>query len=104
VEGIFVDERTLFSVRSRLSLELDPSIANPFSADPERSRIIRSAIAEALANDVDVSDPSDDFINVVYNELVGLGPLQPLMDDPHVTDILVNRFDDIFVASARSSR
>jgi pilus assembly protein CpaF len=97
VEGTFVDESTLFSVRSRLSLELDPSIANPFSADPERSRIIRGAIAEALVNDTDVSDPSDDFINVVYNELVGLGPLQPLMDDSRVTDILVNRYDDIFV-------
>jgi pilus assembly protein CpaF len=84
-------------VRSRLSLELDPSIANPFSTDPERSRIIRTAIAEALAADTDTADPSEDFIDVVYNELVGLGPLQPLMDDPQVTDILVNRYDDIFV-------
>jgi pilus assembly protein CpaF len=97
VEGTFVDENTLFSVRSRLSLELDPAVANPFSTDPQRSRIIRGAIAQALASDPDTSDPSDEFIDVVYNELVGLGPLQPLMDDPNVSDILVNRYDDIFV-------
>jgi pilus assembly protein CpaF len=97
LEGTFVDESTLYSVRSRLSLELDPAIANPFSTDPDRARIIRTAIADALAGDGGTVEASDDFIGIIYNELVGLGPLQPLMDDTRVTDILVNRYDDIFV-------
>ena len=30
-------------------------------------------------------------------EIVGLGPLQPLMADPEISDILVNRFDEIYI-------
>lgn len=98
MEKTTVDEQTLFAVRSRLSLQLDPSVANPFSTDPGRGTTIRRAIAEALEGVETFPDPvSEHFIDVIYNELVGLGPIQPLMDDPKVTDILVNSFDDIYV-------
>jgi len=33
----------------------------------------------------------------IYDELIGLGPLQPLMEDTHTTDILVNSHDEIFI-------
>ena len=33
----------------------------------------------------------------VLNEVVGLGPLEDLIDDPSVTEIMVNRADEIFV-------
>ena len=36
----------------------------------------------------------------VLNEAVGLGPLEPLMADPTVTEIMVNRHDEIFVEKA----
>jgi pilus assembly protein CpaF len=34
------------------------------------------------------------------SELAGCGPLDPLMDDPEVTDIMVNRWDRVYVARA----
>src|SRR5205809_386197 len=33
----------------------------------------------------------------VLNELFGLGPLEGLLNDPSVSDILVNRFDQVYV-------
>src|SRR5690348_5921942 len=33
----------------------------------------------------------------VLDELLGLGPLEPLLKDPTITDILVNGFEHVFV-------
>src|SRR5207248_5919481 len=33
----------------------------------------------------------------VFNELFGLGPLEELLSDPSISDILVNRHDQIFI-------
>src|SRR5690606_32604074 len=33
----------------------------------------------------------------VYYAFRGLDALQPLLDDPHITEIMVNRHDEIFV-------
>jgi pilus assembly protein CpaF len=37
------------------------------------------------------------LVNDVQHELFGLGPLEPLLADPTVSDILVNSFDTIYV-------
>src|SRR5450432_1522136 len=36
----------------------------------------------------------------ILDEIFGLGPLEPLLKDPTVSDILVNRFDKVFVERA----
>ncbi|HEV7676972.1 MAG TPA: ATPase, T2SS/T4P/T4SS family [Candidatus Dormibacteraeota bacterium] len=89
-------EDLLRSIRARLTLELDPAVANPFSTVPGRRGLIRDAIRRALA-DVEAALPHDALVDDLYDELVGLGPLQPLMSDPEITDILVNRHDEVFV-------
>ena len=38
--------------------------------------------------------------DVVLNEVVGLGPLEALLADDSVTEIMVNRFNDIFIERA----
>lgn len=42
----------------------------------------------------------DELIVDVVNEAVGLGPLEPLLADATITEIMVNRFDEIYVESA----
>jgi len=85
----------LRTVRARLTLELDPAVANPFSTVPGRRGLIRDAIRRALD---DVASPSDEAtVDDLYDDLVGLGPLQPLMADADITDILVNRHDEVYV-------
>src|SRR5246500_5043820 len=33
----------------------------------------------------------------ILDEIFGLGPLEPLLKDPSISDILVNRFDRVYV-------
>ena len=39
----------------------------------------------------------DEFVNSLVNELVGLGPLQDLMEDETITDIMINGADNVFI-------
>lgn len=82
-------------VRSQLTLEIDPEIIDPFSTHPNRQQILRDRIRQAVMQRQ--LAPTVQLVNSLYDEIIGLGPLQPLIDDPEVTDILVNRFDEIYV-------
>jgi pilus assembly protein CpaF len=66
-------------------------------AEPE----IRSVLAGLLARETQAVPLSlferECLIADVINELFGLGPLEALLRDPEVADILVNRFDQVYV-------
>jgi pilus assembly protein CpaF len=64
----------------------------------EASAVLRQLIAAEPGLD-GVSDPAALVADLV-NEAVGLGPLEPLLEDPGVTEIMVNRHDEIFVERA----
>ena len=36
----------------------------------------------------------------ILDEIFGLGPLEPLLKDPNISDILVNRFDRVYIERA----
>lgn len=76
-------------------MQVDPEIIDPFSTNPNRARILRESIRSALIQRDLI--PSPELVDALFDEIVGLGPLQLLMADPEVTDILVNRFDEIYV-------
>ena len=82
-------------VRAQLTLQVDPEILDPFSTDPNRSTILRDRIQAAISQRQLV--PTADLVEGLFDEIVGLGPLQLLMADPEITDILVNRFDEIYI-------
>ncbi len=42
----------------------------------------------------------EQLISEIQNEVMGLGPLEPLVNDPTINDILVNRCDQIYVERA----
>lgn len=39
---------------------------------------------------------TDRIIRDLCDDIVGFGPLEPLLRDPHITDIMVNRFDRVY--------
>ena len=82
-------------VRAQLTLQIDPEIINPFSANPNRDQILRDRIREAILRHE--LTPSPELVDSLFDELVGLGPLQPLMADTEISDVIVNRFDEIYV-------
>lgn len=67
---------------------------------PEEFRAELDAIIRELLTKVDTPMNSAErtkIIGDVIDEVMGLGPVEPLLEDPTVSDILVNTFDSVFV-------
>ena len=56
-------------------------------------------IAEELAKQKEALNQAErkQLVGDILDELLGLGPLEPLLKDPTITDILVNGHDQVFV-------
>src|SRR6187399_691395 len=66
-------------------------------AEPEIRTLI-SAMLDREAETVPLSlYERESLVSDVLNELFGLGPLEALLRDPAISDILVNRFDQVFI-------
>ena len=66
-------------------------------AEPE----IRTLIAAMLDRESETTPLSlyerESLMTDVLNELFGLGPLEALLKDPAISDILINRFDQVYI-------
>ena len=66
-------------------------------AEPElRSLILGMVERESSETPLTLAE-RETLISDVINELFGLGPLEVLLRDPAVSDILVNRYDQVYV-------
>ena len=81
---------------NRLNLERLNRIARE-EAEPQ----IRDLIVEMIGNETRTTPLSlierESLVGDVLNELFGLGPLEALLRDPDISDILVNRFDQVYI-------
>jgi pilus assembly protein CpaF len=81
---------------NRLNLERLSQIRRE-EAEPE----LRSVIGSLLEKEAEKTPLSlherEGIVVDVLNELFGLGPLEALLADPEISDILVNRYDRIFI-------
>lgn len=62
----------------------------------ERVRVVAEDICEERKSELEGID-KERMLESLMDEVFGLGPLEPLMQDPDVTDILVNHAHEIFV-------
>src|SRR3954470_895668 len=80
----------------RLNLERLNRLARE-EAEPQ----IRELIVEMIGKETRTTPLSlterETLVVDVLNELFGLGPLEALLRDPDISDILVNRFDQVYV-------
>src|SRR4051812_37026237 len=62
---------------------------------------IRDLIVDMIGNETRTTPLSlverENLVVDVLNELFGLGPLEALLRDPDISDILVNRFDQVYI-------
>ena len=102
-----VDPMTLISQRNQLHKlllgALDLKRNNITMMDDsllreEASRLLKK-IVESDKQFSDLSN-AEELCSMVLDEAVGLGPLEALLKDPSITEIMVNRFDEIYIERA----
>jgi len=64
----------------------------------EAAGMLDRILAEDLALPPDIN--RDHLKQDVLNEAIGLGPLEPLLANPAVTEIMVNRYDELYIEKA----
>lgn len=82
-------------VRAEVAVGIDPAGLLAIYAEPARRAILRERVRAAARVAV-----AETELDAICAELFGFGPLQPLLDDPEVTDVLVNGPRDIFCERA----
>ncbi len=88
---------TIGRIRQLLVARVPAEILNPFGRTAEDEQVLRDAIASVLDEpELDLA-PTPALIASVEAAVVGLGPLQPLVADPEISDILVNGPETVFV-------
>ncbi|MCO5396864.1 ATPase, T2SS/T4P/T4SS family [Ralstonia soli] len=68
--------------------------------EDELRKIVGGLLDEILAADARYNTPTiprDVLKKSVFDEVIGLGPLEELLEDEAVTEIMVNRHDEIFI-------
>ena len=100
--GVGVNLRDLNEIRKLLHQQvidrLDLSQASALTKDQLSSRL-REIIDRVVQNEGYNLSPNerDEMVTSLIHEITGLGPLEVIMSDPAVSDILVNGPDTIFV-------
>src|SRR5437667_7610815 len=70
------------------------------SLPKDRLRAEIGRVVERLLEDERVpmtTAEQNKIIEEVLDEVLGLGPLEPLLKEPSISDILVNRFDRVYI-------
>ncbi len=81
---------------NRLNLERLARVSRQ-EAEPEiRGLIVTMLDRESTTTPLSLYE-REALLGDVLNELFGLGPLETLLQDPSISDILVNRFDQIYI-------
>ncbi len=75
-----------------MSIGHDPSTLLAVYGDRSRRTVLRERVRAAAA--IPLDDPA---VDALCAELFGFGPLQPFLEDPRVTDVLVNSPSEIYV-------
>jgi Flp pilus assembly CpaF family ATPase len=68
-------------------------------APPERRLRVRSEVVAVLREERAILSASavTEVVNQVSDEVVGLGPIERLLKDPEVSEVMVNGADDVYV-------
>ena len=85
-------------IHSRLMNALTPEQLKSLSKEGVRDQI--GNVVERLVNDDRIpmtAQERERLIEEVLDEVFGLGPLEPLLKDPTVSDIMVNGFDNVYI-------
>lgn len=105
VEAAAADElrvRLKRDLMERLGLSTVAAMASMEEAGDARQELAVACQAILNSGDYERMEVAsrDRLIREVLDEILGLGPLQPLLDDPTITEVMVNGCDSVFFERA----
>ncbi len=91
-----------YKIHDRLVRELDPARLTSDLSPAEARRAVEDAVEELITQEGTTLSRSDHLtvMREVADEIVGYGPLEPLLNDDSITEVMVNRKDRIFYEKA----
>ncbi len=98
----FISTADAQSLKSRIHLRLldrlNLSVINEIDQTTVRSEIAK-LVREIIDQDAIPlnAEEREDLIEGIQDEVLGLGPLEPLLGDPDISDILVNTHAQVYV-------
>ena len=85
----------------RLIEEINLSALEKLPEDQTRAHVQRLVSQYVLAERLALNAAElNDFVSEILDEMTGLGPLEPLLKDPSVNDILINGHESVYVERA----
>jgi pilus assembly protein CpaF len=95
--GVIDAKRIKEIVRARLVGHVEPDL--DVLSPPERRLRVRAEVAAVLREEraILAAAAVTEMVNQVSDEVVGLGPIERLLKDPEVSEVMVNGADDVFV-------
>jgi pilus assembly protein CpaF len=85
-------------IRNVLMARIDPSVAARIPRSTLRAEIAKLVSEIATEQRIQLNELEESgFANELTDDMVGLGPLEPLLEDDEVTDVLVNGPFDVYV-------
>ncbi len=86
-----------FTLHQRLIEELDPSKLQGLEPDRAREAVVAAAKA-LIAQEMPgiVGAVRDELVDAVADEVLGLGPIEPLIRDAAISEVMVNAPDQVF--------
>src|SRR6187431_3217198 len=91
-----IKSRVHTDLLNRLNLDRLTSVKREVAEPEIRSLIINMLEAESKTTPLSLRE-REQLITDILHELFGLGPLEELLKDPNISDILVNRAQQIYV-------
>ncbi|MEQ9314573.1 MAG: CpaF family protein, partial [Henriciella sp.] len=85
-------------VHNKLIDELDLSMLDKLDEN-EMKKQVRRLVTEIVRDERIPMNQAEvaNFADSVYHEMTGLGPLEPLLEDPTISDILINGYNQVYV-------
>src|SRR2546422_51928 len=90
-------EQLIFRMHQMLIDELDADQISAMPAD-ERRKVVEQAAETLLRREMPGVGgiTRDQIVSRVVDEVVGLGPIDALMRDPSISEVMVNRPDEVY--------
>jgi len=83
-------------IQERLTRKLNLASDNAKMSEERRDEIL--GVIDAVMDEEQVPQHLRDYLKTsLFNEIMGFGPIQPLLDDPEISEVMVNGPDLVYV-------